>query len=125
MKLPELRRFVAISEPVEPGDVIVLDRTCRGQMKPGDTAGDHAVIGVVAADPGRIIGRAAVTVSGVVTCKADAAYGPIHEGDTLTVSPTRGHAMHCPSHPTGAILGRALQSLDSGCGLIKVLVTLR
>ena len=125
MRLPELRRYVAISEPVEPGDVLVLDRVQRGQIRPGDTLGDTAVIGVVSADPGRIKERAAVTVSGVVLCKVDAGFGAIHEGDSLIVSSTRGHAMPWSGQAPAAILGRALQPLDSGLGLIKVLVTLR
>ena len=123
--LPELRRFVAVSEDVEPGDVLVLDREQRGMSRPGDTPGDSAVIGVVSADPGRLKGRAAATVSGVVNCKVDAAYGRVLPGDSLTVSPTKGHAMHSTVHAPGAILGRAIEPLDSGRGLIKVLVTLR
>lgn len=122
---PELRRLVAISEPVEPGDVLVLDRHRRGQMHRGCVAGDSAVIGVVSADRSRLAERALVTVSGTVLCKADAEYGAIHIGDTLTVSPTAGHAMHSAIHGPGAILGHALEPLPGGRGLIKVVVTLR
>jgi hypothetical protein len=123
--VPELRRFISVSEDVEPGDVLVLDRNIRGSSRPGDAPGDSAVIGVVSADPGRLKGRVATTVSGVVLCKVDATYGPVGPGDSLTVSPTRGHAMHSTIHGPGAILGRALEPLQSGRGLIKVLVTLR
>lgn len=125
LNLPELRRFVTVSEPVSAGDVLVLDRSRRGQMRCGDIPGDSAVIGVVSSDAGSMTTRAAVTVSGLVTCKVDAAYGPIRPGDSLTVSPTRGHAMHSQIHAPGAILGRAIEPLSEGRGLIKVIVTLR
>ena len=66
-----------------------------------------------------------VAVAGVALCKVDAGYGAIHPGDLLTVSPTAGHAMFGHDLLPGTILGKALEPLDSGTGLIKVLVMLR
>lgn len=70
--------------------------------------------------------RAPVAFSGIVPCKADASHGSIQVGDLLTTSPTPGHAMRAGGAPaTGTILGKALEPLDQGTGLIKVLVMLR
>ena len=64
---------------------------------------------------------------GRVPCKVDATYGPIAVGDLLTTSPTPGHAMRCDDRLAclGAILGKALEPLDTGTGVILVLVTLQ
>ena len=48
-------------------------------------------------------------------------------GDLLTTSDTAGHAMKAvdPRRAFGAILGKALQPLSEGRGLIPVLVALQ
>jgi hypothetical protein len=61
----------------------------------------------------------------VVQCKVDATYGSIRQGDALTSSPTPGHAMFAAAPRSGAILGKALEPLESGTGTIRVLVLLR
>jgi len=68
-----------------------------------------------------------VALSGRVYVKADASTGPIRPGDLLTTSATPGHAMKVTDHDQaqGAILGKAMTSLDSGTGLVLVLVTLQ
>jgi hypothetical protein len=64
---------------------------------------------------------------GTVFCQADASTGPIGLGDMLTTSSTEGHAMKVtdPIRAFGAVLGKALGELRSGCGLIPVLVALQ
>jgi hypothetical protein len=61
-----------------------------------------------------------------VWCKVDADCGPVEVGDMLTTSPTPGHAMRAvdPVRAFGAVVGKALGSLQSGRGLIPILVTL-
>ena len=74
-----------------------------------------------------------VALMGVVPVKASAENGSIHPGDLLTTSETSGHAMRAQPvringteiYPTGAILGKALESLESGTAKIRVLVMLR
>ena len=41
------------------------------------------------------------------------------------VSPTEGHAMRSDDPRPGTILGKALESLEAGTGVIRVLVMLR
>ena len=67
-----------------------------------------------------------VTLGTFAHCKVDADIAPIKVGDLLTTSPTRGHAQKVldPSQASGAIVGKALGSLETGKGKIPVLVTL-
>lgn len=67
-----------------------------------------------------------VTLGAFAHCKVDADIAPIKVGDLLTTSPTRGHAQKVldPSQASGAIVGKALGSLETGKGKIPVLVTL-
>jgi hypothetical protein len=67
-----------------------------------------------------------LALNGKVFCKADAVYAPIAVGDLLTTSSTRGHAMKASdaTRAFGAVIGKALQPLAEGQGLIPMLVTL-
>ena len=65
-----------------------------------------------------LVGRVAVKVS--------AENGPIRPGDLLVASSTPGHAICAQSSPEpGTILGKALDDLESGKGIIEMLVMLR
>ncbi|HKQ63282.1 MAG TPA: hypothetical protein VJS92_18480 [Candidatus Polarisedimenticolaceae bacterium] len=119
----ELTTPARVAEPVEPGDVLVLDPAGSGGALLARDGSNPAVLGVVAA-PGSASG-ALVSIAGVVTCKVDAGYGAIRPGDLLTSSPTPGHAMRADDPRPGTVLGKALQPLESGMGTIAVLVMLR
>ena len=71
--------------------------------------------------------RLPVALNGKVYCKVDAGFSAIEVGDLLTTSPVEGHAMKATdqSKAFGAVIGKALGSLDTGCGLIPVLVSLQ
>jgi hypothetical protein len=66
-----------------------------------------------------------VAITGIVPCKVSAENGPIHRGDLLTTSATPGHAMKATELKLGTILGKALSELDSGTGVIDILVVLQ
>ena len=68
-----------------------------------------------------------VALSGRVYVLADAASGPIKPGDLLTTSDTPGCAMKVTDHgkAQGAILGKAMGSLNEGKGMVLVLVSLQ
>jgi len=68
-----------------------------------------------------------VALTGRVYCLVDATYGPIAPGDLLTTSDTPGHAMKASDHvrAQGAILGKAMGHLETGRGLVLVLVGLQ
>jgi len=65
-----------------------------------------------------------LALMGMVPVKATTENGPIKPGDLLTTSSTPGHAMRCaePVKCEGAIIGKALESLEEGEGIIKMLV---
>jgi hypothetical protein len=121
----------------EPGDVLVASSTGQGIMERSATPYSPAVVGIYSAAPGFVGGRSVtsddqaggvpVTILGVVSCKVTAENGPIRPGDLLVTSATSGHAMRADRESAllGTILGKALGSLDSGTGLIQVLVTLQ
>jgi hypothetical protein len=68
-----------------------------------------------------------VTLGAFAHCKVDASFAAIDIGDSLTTSPTKGHAQKAVNlaNAAGAIVGKALGSLKKGKGVIPVLVTLR
>jgi hypothetical protein len=121
--------------PVAPGTVVVA--AGAEQVEPARTALDRRVVGVVSgagrfktalrlgSRPGQE--RVPVAIVGRVCCRVDARHGAIAAGDLLTTSPTEGCAMRVddPGRAAGAVLGKALQPLRTGAGLIPVLLTLR
>jgi hypothetical protein len=127
------------AENIEPGMVVAIDPQQPGQLRIADKAYDRTVAGCVSGangvNPGLTMqqdGTVAdeafpVALSGRVYCWADASHGPIQPGDLLTTSDTPGHAMKVTDYAMGqgAILGKAMSSLDEGKGLVLVLVTLQ
>ena len=115
-----------------PGTVMVLEDS--GRLKPCSEAYDARVVGIIAGAgqfrPGIVLdrnggrNRRAVALMGKTYCYVDAAAGPIRVGDMLTTSPRAGHAMRASDRQKafGAVIGKALQSLSEGIGLIPVLV---
>jgi hypothetical protein len=64
---------------------------------------------------------------GIVPTKVSAENGSIKRGDLLVTSSTFGYAMKGTdrSKMLGAVVGKALGNLDTGTGVIEVLVTLQ
>jgi hypothetical protein len=121
---------------VEPGTVLVIGSSSRLQVC--REAYDKRVAGVVAGAgayrPGIILGRKAgqrktslpVALMGRVYCKVDSSHGAINVGDLLTTSLTPGHAMKArdPMKAFGAVIGKALEPISRGVGMIPILVAL-
>jgi hypothetical protein len=123
-------------ETTTPGTVMVIDS--EGMMRPCAKAYDRCVAGITSGagdlKPGLILGkdpekpdRLPIALIGKVYCKVDAEFGAIEMGDMLTSSDTPGHAMKAsdPARAFGAVIGKALRPLESGQGLIPVLVALQ
>lgn len=126
----DLSSLMAVGEDVEPGDVLVI--TDSGLAKRSDIAEAPTVLGVVAAEPGVVLGdevgggpNAAVAFAGTAMCKVDATFGPIYPGDLLVTSPTLGHAMRTDVPAPGTVVGKALEAHSDGAGSIRILVMLR
>jgi hypothetical protein len=129
---------VADSSTIIPG--LVMSISTDGSLEVCATPYDTRIAGVVsgAGDyrPGIVLDRNAsvatddrksIGLMGKAYCWADAQYGPIRTGDLLTSSATPGHAMKAADRERclGALLGKALRPLESGCGLIPMLIALQ
>ena len=78
-------------------------------------------------DSAQIAGEIPMAVVGIVPTKVSTENGPIERGDLLVASSTPGYAMKGTdrSRMLGAVIGKALEPLDEGKGVIEVLVTVR
>ncbi len=126
-------------ENIKPGMVVAIDPEHPGQLRLVDRAHDRTVAGCISGangiKPGLVMqqigsvadGTYPVALSGRVYCWADASYGSIQPGDLLTTADRSGHAMKVTDYAKaqGAILGKAMSSLETGQGLVLVLVTLQ
>ena len=124
---------------LRPGMVLSIDPVRPGKLAVSSKAYDRRVAGVISGaggvstalllgQPGSLAdGDQPVAISGRVYVWADASNGSIVPGDLLTTSNVPGHAMKVAqrSQAKGAILGKAMTGLDSGRGLVLVLVTLQ
>ena len=122
---------------VDPGTVMVLDG--GGALAASARAYDKCVVGVISGagayrpaivldrQPHPLGKRQPLALVGKVFCKVDADFGAIEVGDLLTTSATLGHAMVALDHGKafGAVIGKALQPLREGRGLIPILVALQ
>jgi hypothetical protein len=125
-----------VMDQTEPGEVMVL--TEDGTLTQSTKAYDKKVVGVLSGagsyKPGIILDKQAgngnrkpIAMMGKVYCKVDADTAPIETGDMLTSSTIPGYAMKAidPFKAFGAVIGKALQSLKEGKGLIPILVVLQ
>jgi hypothetical protein len=74
---------------------------------------------------GKMIDEIPMALVGIVPCKVSAENGAIRPGDLLVTAATPGHAMRDERPQTGTVVGKALGSLESGTGVIRVLVSLQ
>lgn len=122
----------------EPGETMVIDGNGQRRVTRSSTPYATAVAGIYSTKPGvlaspyamgdvRLAAEIPLAVVGVVPCKVTAENGAIAAGDLLVTSSLPGHAMKATdrSRMVGAIVGKALQPLGQGSGVILVLVTLQ
>jgi hypothetical protein len=126
-------------DEIEPGTVVSIDPAHEGRLQPSSTPYDRRVAGVISGaggvKPGMLMGqdgsvasgKLPVALTGRVYCRATASNGSIVPGDLLTTSSVPGLCMRVddPSRAQGAILGKAMGSLEKGEGLVLVLVGLQ
>ena len=86
---------------------------------------DHRVAGVISTDPAYMMNSDGegqyVALTGRVPCKV---VGPVAKGDLLVSSDVLGHARADNDAKPGRIIGKAVGSIDSGEGVIEVLVNM-
>ena len=120
----------------EPGDVLVIGDGTEGEVQKSAEPYSTMVAGIFATKPG-VIGRRQTLLKGaeeipmamvgIVPTKVTTENGPIHRGDLLVTSSNTGYAMKGTdrSRLVGAVIGKAMGSLETGSGVIEVLVTLQ
>jgi hypothetical protein len=126
---------ISDSQPIPKGALVIIDEENPGQLKLSHQAYDKRVAGVVSGaggiNPGLTLtqegvleGGQNVALSGRVYALATAANGPIKPGDLLTTSEIPGHAMKATDHERayGAVIGKAMSTLEGGEGLVLVLI---
>jgi hypothetical protein len=131
-------QFAINGEAVAPGTLLIIDADHPGQLKASHSAYDTAVIGIVSGangvQPGLVLyqegvleGETDVAIAGRVYVLAEAISGAIKPGNMLTTSNVAGHAMAANDRDRayGAVIGKALTGLDSGTGMVLVLVNLQ
>jgi len=120
----------------EPGDVLAIDRSGQRRLAVADSPYSTFVAGIYSTKPGVLASpytmenpnfakEVPMAVVGIVPCKVSAENGAIEAGDLLVASSTPGHAMRGTDRTKmlGAVIGKALEPLQNGKGVIQVLVT--
>jgi hypothetical protein len=124
---------------VQPGMVVCIDPSKPGALAVSRESYDRKVAGILSGaggvEPGMMMahngtlasGEHPVALTGRVYCLADASQAPIEPGDLLTTSERPGHAMKVQDYERaqGAVIGKAMTSLQDGRGLVLVLVNLQ
>jgi len=120
------------------GDLLVIDPTANRRVALGQQPYSTLVAGIYSTKPG-LLGTTSkvdestpqnevpLAVVGIVPCKVTTENRPIQIGDLLVTSSIAGHAMKGTdrSKMLGAVVGKALEPLPQGSGVIQVLVTLQ
>lgn len=123
------------SGSLEPGSLVVIDDESAGKLKVSSSPYDPRVAGVISGAggvrPGITLeqkevleGDELVSLWGRVYVKATTKNGKIKPGDLLTSSDIPGHVMKARKRKKsrGAIIGKALSSLEAGEGLVLLLI---
>jgi len=120
------------------GDLLVIDVAGERKLALSQEPYSTLVAGIYSTKPGMLGSTRKVddapakdevplAVVGIVPCKVSAENGAIRPGDLLVTSSLPGHAMKGTNRKLmlGAVVGKALGSLEDGTGVISVLVTLQ
>ena len=126
-------------DAAKPGMIVSIDPGHPGELIVSGRAYDRTVAGVMSGaggvKPGMLMGQAGtkadgshpVALTGRVYCLADASQGAIEPGDLITTSDRPGHGMKASDATRwpGAVIGKAMTGLESGQGLVLVLISLQ
>jgi hypothetical protein len=123
---------------LEPGTVVAIDPGSEGSLVPTSGSYDRKVAGVVSGaggvshgirmgQDGVLDGENLVAMAGRVYVLCTSENGPIIAGDLLTSASREGHAMRATDaeRSFGAVIGKALSSMDAESGMVLVLVNLQ
>ncbi|HET8946971.1 MAG TPA: hypothetical protein VFQ07_08305 [Candidatus Polarisedimenticolia bacterium] len=120
--------FFDAADAVQAGDVVSLASASPGSVVRSSGSSDALVMGCAQRiETGTATAaKVAVATGRVALCRVDASYGAISVGDRLGLSPVPGMAIKADPDAVGpTILGRAIDPLESGSGLVRVLLGAR
>ena len=130
----DLAEHIDASEPLEPGDVVEIDPQSPGRYRLARGPSSGLVVGVITSTPAITLGeqptglaadpRPLLALMGRVPVKATTENGPIRVGDLLVSSSTPGAVMLCgkSNECAGTLVGKALEALGQGDGMIEMLL---
>jgi hypothetical protein len=121
----------------EAGDLLMIDTQHAGGFLKAAQPYSTLISGVYATKPG-VVGRrqpkdkpkddeVPMAMVGIVPTKVSAENGAVHIGDLLVSASTPGYAMKGTDRErlTGAVIGKALGTVESDKGVIEVLISLQ
>jgi len=123
---------ISAGAEIEPGSVMVMGDD--GKLSLCRQEGDVRVVGVVSGAgsfrPGIRLNislssrpdSVPIAIIGRTYCRVEAVERPISVGDMLVSSDLPGHARNSRLPSRGSVIGKALENLDHGTGLIPILV---
>lgn len=132
-------KFNVNSINTKPGMLVSIDPQNPGNLTVSQQSYDKKIVGVISgakgiragmvlAQEGTIAdGNTDVAIAGRVYCYASTSNGVIESGDFLTTSDKVGYAMKATDlhKANGAIIGKAMTSLEEGDGMVLILITLQ
>ncbi len=129
---------ISYSEKLQAGSAVIIDEKNAGYLTLSTESYDTRVAGIVSgaggikpgltlSQQGVMEGDQNIALSGRVYVLATASNGAIKPGDLLTTSEIPGYVMKVTDYEKahGAIIGKAMSSLEKGQGLVLVLVNLQ
>lgn len=122
----------------EPGDLLAIDPAGHRRLTISRSPYSTRVAGIYSTKPGvlatphsiddeQVKSEVPLAIVGIVPCKVTAENGAIEVGDLLVSYSRSGYAMKGTNRRRmlGAVVGKPLEPLPRGSGVIQVLVTLQ
>jgi hypothetical protein len=119
-------------EHIITGDILVAGGAGRSILSRSRAEYDRSAIGVVSGNPAIVIDNGGkekkaypVALGGTVLCRIDARNNPIRPGDLVVTSGTPGCGMAGKIdslEKIGSVVGKSLDSLDDGIGVIPIFI---
>ncbi len=119
-------------EYVTPGDLLVVSEKGKSVLSRSKKSYSTSVIGIISGNPYIVINNSGVeeklypvALSGKSLCRIDARNNPVKPGDLIVASETPGCGMRGKIDSfdkIGTVIGKALDSLDDGIGLIPIFI---
>ncbi len=129
----DFAEMVPAAGDLEPGDVLAIG--ADGKLTRSSEPYQTSVAGVYSTQPGFLggqpldgdaAGSIPLAIVGIVPVKVSAENGTIAPGDLLVASSLPGHAMKAGANaPQGSVIGKAMEALQTGTGVVKMLATLQ